>query len=144
MQPTVKHQILNHENHDPRNSRHHLIRDIFRSRQEKNAPFTCNLICKITLKSVHQIRGNTLISKNSDNAGIKVCHEYDVLQYSYAVTTYVSSDVVQNQSLHSNTFFSSKIHHGFEEWQWLWHTIHHSSNSSYSIFLYPPSLPKKI
>ena len=78
---TVKHQILNHENHDPRNSRHHLIRGIFRSRREKNAPFTCNLICKTTLKSTQQIRGNTLISTNSKNAGIKVCREYDVLQY---------------------------------------------------------------
>ena len=59
---TVKHQILNHENHDPRNSRHHLIRGIFRSRREKNAPFTCNLICKTTLKSTQQIHGNISIS----------------------------------------------------------------------------------
>ena len=78
---TVKHQILNHKIHDPRNSRHHLIRGIFRSRREKNAPFTCNLICKTTLKSTQQIHGNTLISTNSKNAGIKMCREYDVLQY---------------------------------------------------------------
>ena len=32
------------------------------------------------LKSTNQIRSNTLISTNSENAGIKVCREYDVLQ----------------------------------------------------------------
>ena len=48
--------------------------------RKKNAPFTCNVICKTTLKSTHQIHGNTIISTNSKNAGIKVCREYDVLQ----------------------------------------------------------------
>ena len=52
----------------------------FSGADEKNAPFTCNLICKTTLKSTKQIRGNTLISTNSKNAviTIKVCHKYDV------------------------------------------------------------------
>ena len=54
---TVKHQILNHKNHDPWKLRHHLIHGVFRSWQEKNATFTCNFICKTTLKSTHQIRG---------------------------------------------------------------------------------------
>ena len=53
----------------------------------KNAPFTCNLICNTTLKSTHQIYGNTLISTNSANAGIKVCRKYDVLQYTGVTLT---------------------------------------------------------
>ena len=39
------------------------------------------IICNAISKSNHRIRGNTLISINSKNAGNKVCRGHDVLQY---------------------------------------------------------------